>query len=163
MAKLVLLLGSNMGSKKNNLQQAIKELNTMIDKVVKQSSVYATDAWGNTDQEPFLNIAVIIETAKMPEEVMRRILIIEKKLGRVRTAKQYEPRIIDIDILFYDDLINNSHQLTIPHEHIAERRFTLSPLAEIIPEFIHPVYKKSILELWNDCTDTLVCKPLGTL
>lgn len=163
MAKLVLLLGSNLGVKKTNLQKAIKELNTMVDKVVKQSKVYATDAWGNTEQEPFLNICVVIETSKTPEEVLMRTLMVEKKLGRVRTAKQYEPRIIDIDILFYDDLINNSHQLTIPHEHIADRRFTLTPLAELMPDFIHPVHKKTILDLWNECTDTLACKPIGTL
>ncbi|MCX6189968.1 MAG: 2-amino-4-hydroxy-6-hydroxymethyldihydropteridine diphosphokinase [Bacteroidetes bacterium] len=163
MAKLVLLLGSNLGVKKNNLQTAIKELNTMVDKVVTQSKIYATDAWGNTEQEPFLNLCLIIETEKTPEEVLRRTLMIEKKMGRIRTAKQYEPRLIDIDILFYDNLISDSHQLTIPHEHIADRRFTLTPLAEILPNFIHPVHQKSILELWNECTDTLACKPLGNL
>jgi 2-amino-4-hydroxy-6-hydroxymethyldihydropteridine diphosphokinase len=163
MAKLVLLLGTNMGEKKVNLHNAIKELNTTIDKVVKQSHIYETEAWGNTDQDPFYNVCVVIETAKTAEEVMRRLLLIEKKLGRVRTAKQYEPRIMDIDILFYDDMVNASHQLTIPHEHIAERRFTLTPLAEIMPEFIHPVYKKTMLELWNECTDTLACKSVGTL
>ncbi len=163
MAKLVLLLGSNLGSKKSNLQSAIKELNTMVDKVVKQSKVYATEAWGDTHQEPFLNICLIIETTKTPEEVLRRTLMIEKKMGRVRTAKQYEPRIIDIDILYYDDLVMTTHQLTIPHEQIALRRFTLTPLAEILPEFIHPVHQKTNLELWNDCTDKLACTPLGTV
>jgi 2-amino-4-hydroxy-6-hydroxymethyldihydropteridine diphosphokinase len=163
MAKLVLLLGSNMGSKKENLQKAVKEISAMIDKVIKQSHIYHTEAWGNEEQDPFLNLCVVIETAKTPEEVMRRILMIEKKLGRVRTAKQYEPRVIDIDILFYDDLVTNSHQLTIPHEQIAARKFTLTPLAELMPEFIHPVLKKSILELWNECTDTLACKRFGTL
>jgi 2-amino-4-hydroxy-6-hydroxymethyldihydropteridine diphosphokinase len=163
MANLVLLLGSNLGSKKENLKTAIKELSNMVDKVVKQSHVYATDAWGDTTQEPYLNMALVIDTEKTAEEVLRRILLIEKKMGRVRTAKQYEPRKIDIDILFYDDLVTDSHQLTIPHEHIAERRFTLTPLAEIVPELVHPVIQKTVLELWNECTDTLACKPLGTL
>lgn len=163
MAKLVLLLGTNLGDRKSNLQTAVKELNSTIDKVVKQSHIYETAAWGDTEQDPFFNICLVIETAKTAEEVLRRVLMIEKKMGRVRTVKQYEPRIMDIDILFYDDLVNPSHQLTIPHEHIAERRFTLTPLAEIMPEFIHPVHKKSILDLWNECSDTLACKPVGTL
>jgi len=163
MSKLVLLLGSNLGVKKNNLQTAAKEINTLVDKVVKKSKLYATEAWGNTEQEPFLNLCLMIETSKSPEEVLLRIMMIEKKMGRVRTAKLYEPRLIDIDILFYDNLVQNSHQLTIPHEHIAERRFTLTPLAEIMPEYIHPVHQKSILELWNECSDTLACKPIGTL
>ncbi len=163
MAKLVLLLGTNLGNKKNNLLMAIKELNAMVDKVVVQSQVFETAAWGDAAQDPYYNICVVIVTAKTPEEVLRRTLMIEKKLGRVRTATPYEPRTIDIDILFYDDLINGSHQLTIPHSHIAERRFTLTPLAEIMPEFIHPVHQKSILELWNDCADKLACKPIGTL
>lgn len=161
--KTVLLLGSNMGDRRKNLSAAIKEINTMIDKVTMQSKIYETEPWGNTDQEKFYNMCVVIDTNKEAEEIFRRTLLIEKKLGRVRNALQYQPRIIDIDILFVGDTVINTHQLTIPHEQIPNRRFTLTPLAEIIPDFIHPVMNKSVLELWNDCTDTLACTPVGTL
>ena len=162
-SKTILLLGSNMGDRKKNLAAAVKEISTMIDKVTLQSKIYETEPWGNTDQEKFYNMCVVVDTPKEAEEIFRRTLMIEKKLGRVRNALQYQPRIIDIDILFVGDTVINTHQLTIPHEQIANRRFTLTPLAEIVPDLIHPVLKKPVLELWNDCKDTLACIPVGTL
>ncbi len=163
MAKLVLLLGSNMGDRHGNLKQAIQALNISISPVILQSSLYETAAWGNTDQASFFNICIVIETLMKAEQLLEYALEIEKKLGRTRTVMQYSPRIIDIDILFYGDTIVNLPDLVIPHPHIAARRFTLTPLAEILPGFVHPVYKKTLLELCNDCSDTLACTSIGTL
>jgi 2-amino-4-hydroxy-6-hydroxymethyldihydropteridine diphosphokinase len=152
-----LLLGSNLGDRKNNLQIARNAIAVSVGTVLKASSIYRTAAWGKTDQPEFLNQALKIETALSPEEVLREILKIEKNMGRIRIEK-WGQRIMDIDILLYDDDLLNSPALTLPHPQLEHRRFALVPLAEIGGEVIHPVYKIKISDMLARCSDSLEVK-----
>lgn len=154
MTTVHLLLGSNLGNREHNLELAIREIGRLLGPIITASSVYKTAAWGNTDQPEFYNQVVVATTGKSPEEALRAILNIEDQLGRKRTEK-WGSRIIDIDILFWDDQVISTPELTIPHPGIPQRRFTLIPLLEISPDFVHPVLQKSVHELLQDCTDTL--------
>lgn len=116
--------------------------------------MYETAAWGNTKQAAFLNQVISIRTNLPPDDLMKKLLEIEQKLGRLRTEK-YGPRTIDLDILFYDALIYHSAIVTLPHPAIQDRKFVLIPLAELSPGKIHPVYKKTIRTLLNECADQL--------
>ena len=116
--------------------------------------MYETAAWGNTKQAAFLNQVISIRTSLPPDDLMKKLLEIEQKLGRLRTEK-YGPRTIDLDILFYDALIYHSAIVTLPHPAIQDRKFVLIPLAELSPGKIHPVYKKTIRTLLNECADQL--------
>lgn len=149
-----LLTGGNMGNRLNNLQQAAELIQQNCGKIVARSSIYETEAWGKTDQPAFLNQALQITTSLSPDVLMQTLLDIESTMGRIRTFKM-GPRIIDLDILLINDLIQHSPILTIPHPALPLRRFALLPLAEIAPELIHPTEKKSILELLQTCSDTL--------
>lgn len=157
MFKVYLILGGNLGDKFGNLQKAVERIGTHIGEVVKISSVYETEAWGKTDQPSFLNLALIAETNLTPLKVLGEIHKIETLLGRKR-EEHWGARIIDIDILFYDNEIINLSNLMIPHAYITKRRFVLTPLLEIIPDFIHPVLKKTIKELYSGCEDNIGVK-----
>jgi 2-amino-4-hydroxy-6-hydroxymethyldihydropteridine diphosphokinase len=149
MSNLVhLSLGSNVGNRERNLQEAIRRLGT-AGRVTSVSSVYETEPVEFTDQAWFLNCAVALETDQSPENLMATLLHIEQELGRQRTRKK-GPRIIDIDILLLGDLVANTPDLTIPHPAIHQRRFVLEPLNEIAPDARHPVLKKSIRELLDE-------------
>jgi len=149
-----LLTGGNMGNRLNNLQQAAEFIQQNCGKIIVSSSVYETEAWGKTDQPAFLNQALQIETDLSPDLLMQALLDIESRMGRIRTIKM-GPRIIDLDILLINDLIQTSPLLTIPHPALPLRKFALLPLAEIAPQLIHPIEKKTILELLQICPDTL--------
>lgn len=149
-----LLTGGNMGNRLNNLQQAAEFIQQNCGKIVISSSVYETEAWGKTDQPTFLNQVLQIETDLSPDLLMQSLLNIESRMGRVRTIKM-GPRIIDLDILLIDDLVQASALLTIPHPSLPLRKFALLPLAEIAPNLVHPVENKTILELLQICPDTL--------
>lgn len=149
-----LLTGGNMGNRLNHLRQAAEWIQQKCGKILAQSSVYETEAWGKTDQPAFLNQALQIETDLSPDALMQALLDIETAMGRTRTIKM-GPRIIDLDILLIDDLIQTSALLTIPHPALTLRKFALLPLAEIAPLLMHPLEKKSILELLEICPDTL--------
>lgn len=150
---IVLHLGSNLGSRNKNLSIARFLIESRIGTVVKASSLYETSAWGNTEQDDFLNVAYVVETELSPEDLLKSIHDIEQKMGRVR-LELWGERLIDIDILFYNDQIIKKANLKIPHPEITNRNFVLVPLNEIIPEFIHPVLKKSINKLLTACSDT---------
>src|SRR5689334_19936359 len=134
MNKIYLLLGSNMGNSKKQLLKATTLIEKQIGKITRQSSLYSTAAWGNTDQPDFLNQVIIAETKLPADTVMQTILHIEKKMGRIRTVKN-APRIIDIDILFFNKEIMNGPVLQVPHPQIQNRRFVLTPLNELSPNF----------------------------
>ncbi len=157
MFKVYLILGGNLGDRLSNLATAIDLINLHIGKVIEKSSVYETQAWGNTNQPDFLNQALIAETCLTPLKVLEEIHKIEDLLGRER-KKHWGERTMDIDILFYDHEIINLKNLVIPHPYIAERRFVLTPLLEIIPNFIHPVQKKTIKTLYSGCKDNIEVK-----
>ncbi|NIJ51168.1 2-amino-4-hydroxy-6-hydroxymethyldihydropteridine diphosphokinase [Dyadobacter arcticus] len=141
-----LLLGSNLGDRHGILQSARKLIAEKVGNLIQQSSIYETEPWGITDQPAFLNQVIEIETRLAPEEVLRSMLDIEHELGRIR-YERWGARVIDIDLLYYKDVIMDSARLTLPHPRIQDRRFTLIPLAEIAPDFIHPLLNKTSLEL----------------
>ena len=140
-----LALGSNIGNRAQNLKEAIAALSPQME-VKARSAVYETPPWGFENQEKFLNQAVRVETYLKPEQLIKHLKRLEVALGR-KESFQNGPRLIDIDILFYDDLVLYSPALTIPHPHLHERGFVLVPLMDIASDFVHPVKKKSIREL----------------
>ena len=154
MNKVFLLTGGNMGNRKDNLAIAYKHISVQCGHIINSSSLYETAAWGKTDQPSFLNQALEIQTALTAPQLLKKILDIEKLTGRIRKEK-YGPRIIDIDILLFNDEIHNDPLLKIPHPELHIRRFVLEPLTEIAPQIIHPVLKKTIIDLLAICTDKL--------
>lgn len=157
MNKAYLLLGSNMGDSKKQLDKAGTYIGKKIGKVIRASALYQTAAWGNADQPDFLNQVVIIETKLNAEQCLLNILEIEKIMGRVRTVKN-APRIIDIDILFFNKAVINLPELKVPHPEIANRRFVLTPLNELSPSFMHPTLQKNVHTLLKMCKDELNVK-----
>ena len=157
MNKTYLLLGSNMGNSQKQLSKAIGFIENQIGKVVRKSGLYSTAAWGNTNQPDFLNQVIIVQTGLTAIQTMQTILQIEKKMGRVRTVKN-APRIIDIDILFFNKEIIDQEELTVPHPQLQNRRFVLVPLNQLSPNFMHPVLKKTIHQLFIHCPDKLNVK-----
>ena len=154
-------LGSNMGDKIANLNKAIEELGKVPgNKVLAVSSFYKTEPVGGVEQDWFVNAAAEIETSLTPRELLNKLLYIEKNLGRVRDAR-WGPRVIDLDILLYDDLVMNEEGLSIPHPYLHERGFVLVPLAEIAPKVIHPKFKKSISELMRGIHDNKKIEKIG--
>jgi 2-amino-4-hydroxy-6-hydroxymethyldihydropteridine diphosphokinase len=154
MNKTYLLLGSNMGESQKQLEVAKKHIIRKMGEILRLSSFYSTSAWGNTNQPDFLNQVIIIDNKLSPEQTMESILNIEIKMGRIRTEK-YAPRIIDIDILFYNKKIINTKNLTIPHPLMQDRNFVMHPLNELSPNFVHPVLMKNMHSLFLSCKDQL--------
>ena len=159
MNKAYLLTGGNIGNRKAMLQQAIQLLNEYCGKVTAESSLYETAAWGKTDQSAFLNQALEIETELNARQLIRKILKVEKLMGRKKKEK-FGPRIIDIDILLFNDEIHDIPFLKLPHPEMQNRRFALTPLAEIAPGIIHPVLKKTVKQLLANCPDKLEVKKM---
>lgn len=159
MNNVFLLLGSNLGDRKLFLQQAILHISYDIAPTQKISSVYETQSWGKTDEPDYLNVVVELETELSAQTILDKILAIEQVMGRVREEK-WGSRIIDIDILYYNDAIINEPGLQVPHPQLHNRRFTLEPLAEIAPDFVHPILKKNNLWLKNELKDSLIVKKL---
>ncbi len=154
MHKVYLLLGSNLGDSAEQLKHAKGQITKLIGNITKESSFYSTAAWGNTSQPDFLNQIVVVTTTLTPELLLDTILQIEKDMGRVRNIKN-DPRIIDIDIIFFAKKIIQKENLTIPHPLLQERNFVLVPLHELSPNFIHPVLKKTVHQLLKTCKDKL--------
>lgn len=147
-----LSLGSNLGNKKKNLESALEYINKQIGKVISVSSFYETAPIGFESANTFLNAACHIQTKFTPDELLKETQNIEKKLGRTKKSVNgdYSDRIIDIDILLYDDLIINEPDLLIPHPRMHERAFVMIPLSEIAEEIIHPVLKQRMLQIKNN-------------
>ncbi len=151
---IYLLSGSNLGDKNANLEQAKTLIQSHIGSIERFSSVYETAAWGKTEQPSFLNQVIEISTSLSPGSLLNIALQIEQDMGRVRVEKWGE-RLIDLDILYYNDAVYSSSHLTIPHPGIPGRRFTLVPLVELAPGFIHPLLKKTNEVLLEECQDPL--------
>jgi 2-amino-4-hydroxy-6-hydroxymethyldihydropteridine diphosphokinase len=150
---IIILLGSNLGDRLANLQQAIASI-ASFSTILQQSNIYQTAAWGNTDQADFLNQAIEIQTNQTAENLMHALLAIESQMGRVRLQK-WEPRIIDLDIIFYESAIHSTDFIQIPHPEMQNRAFVLKPLLDLIPHFEHPILKQTISQLWEKCPDQL--------
>jgi 2-amino-4-hydroxy-6-hydroxymethyldihydropteridine diphosphokinase len=149
MAIVYIGLGSNVGDRHRNCLAAIELLRQNGLLVARQSSMHETEPWGVTDQPEFVNMTVETETDLAPIKLLEVLKKIEKDMGRQDTMK-WGPRIIDLDILLYDDIIMKTDSLTIPHSLMHERAFVLRPLSEIAGNFIHPVLKKSITDLLKE-------------
>ena len=143
-----LALGSNMGNRLSNLKAAVLNLTPQMT-VKQKSSVYETPPWGFTEQDAFLNQVVKVTTYLEPEPLLRHLKRMETALGRVPNF-QNGPRVIDIDILFFDNMIINTPPLMIPHPRLHERAFVLVPLAEIEPDFVHPILQRPINKILED-------------
>lgn len=149
-----LLIGGNTGERLQNLTTACNNIEEQIGRIVKQSAVYETAAWGSASPNAFLNQVIQVQTSYRPKEILNIALGIEKQMGRKRLIKN-EDRIIDIDILFINDDIILGKGLRVPHPLLQDRKFTLIPLAEIAPNYVHPIFEKTITTLLAECTDTL--------
>ncbi|WP_245705991.1 2-amino-4-hydroxy-6-hydroxymethyldihydropteridine diphosphokinase [Catalinimonas alkaloidigena] len=160
MTTVYILLGSNLGDRAAQLAQARQLLAQQVGTVVRASSLYETAAWGVADQPDFYNQVLEIATTLAPEAVLDRILALEHQLGRVRFQRWHE-RTIDIDILYYGEEVMDTPRLQIPHPELQNRRFTLAPLAEIAPDWRHPVLEVTQAQLLAACTDPLPVRLVG--
>jgi 2-amino-4-hydroxy-6-hydroxymethyldihydropteridine diphosphokinase len=153
MSLVYLLIGGNTGNRMKYLKSAVEMIARGIGKVIRMSSVYETEPFGFNAKKQFFNMCVLVETELSPRRILEVISEIETSLGRKRMTEKYVSRTIDIDILFYDDVILNEPFLIIPHPELHKRNFALIPMAEVGPEFIHPVFGKTITRLLEESTD----------
>lgn len=160
MIDVYLLLGSNENDRLKSIESACKLIELRCGNIVKLSAFYETEAWGLKEQNAFINQAVMIKTSLASVELLVQLKAIEKEIGRKETVK-WGPRVIDIDILFYGNEIVESKDLKIPHPFLHDRRFTLEPLDEIEPQFVHPVLQKTVRVLLKECSDTSLVKKLN--
>jgi 2-amino-4-hydroxy-6-hydroxymethyldihydropteridine diphosphokinase len=149
MNKVIIAFGSNIGDRYKAIEEAMLHLEENGIKIVESSAIIETEPYGYVDQPPFINGAIIAETELSCREVLINLLKIEKDIGRVRLFK-WGPRIIDLDIIFYNDEIYNEEDLVVPHKDMQNREFVLKPLYEICPDYVHPVLKKTIKELYEE-------------
>ena len=157
MIGVYLLLGSNLGDRISYLRQASRLIRETVAAVIQASSVYETQSWGKTDEPDYLNQVLYIETDLHPGLLLEKLLDIETIMGRKREVK-WGSRIIDIDILFYGDQKINEPNLVVPHPELHNRMFTLAPLNEIAPDFVHPVLQKKISDLKSELKSDLTVK-----
>ena len=143
-------LGTNLGDKEQNLRMSIKKIEERIGNVVSLSAFYATAPWGFSSENSFLNAAVCVETTLLPLQVLEETQRIERELGRTEKSVNglYADRLIDIDLLLYDDRVMDAEGLILPHPLMTERRFVIEPLSEIAPDVVHPVLHKTMKELF---------------
>ncbi|MCO6460146.1 MAG: 2-amino-4-hydroxy-6-hydroxymethyldihydropteridine diphosphokinase [Saprospiraceae bacterium] len=153
MATVVISLGSNIEPRKKYLSEALAEIAGWAKGDLNTSGTYETEPNGYVSDNYFLNMAISFQSDLTPDKLIELIGKLEKKLGRLRNADEVSDRTIDIDILFYDQLVMNEKNLTIPHPRLHLRSFILTPLLDILPDLVHPVLKKSVWELYDECKD----------
>jgi len=151
---IYLLLGSNLADKRVNIQRAFDLIELKIGNIILNSSLYETEPLGIIDQDTYLNQVIKVESKFSPKSLLGKCNKIESIIGRKRSEKWGE-RIIDIDILYYNDLVISDNELIIPHPEIQNRRFTLELLVELAPDLIHPILQKNQKQLLLECTDPL--------
>lgn len=146
-------LGTNLGDREAYLNRAIELIRKSVGRIDTFSGIYETEPWGFQSENNFLNMVIKVHTDLKPAILMKKLLLIEERLGRIRDSSQYKSRTIDIDILLYSNLIINDSNLTIPHPMMQDRKFVLVPLCDIAPKMIHPVLNKAFVELLKECRD----------
>ena len=154
------LLGSNLGDRELLVSQACRIIGERCGMIVAESGLYESEPWGFKAEHWFLNQVIKIETSLSPDKLMQSLLAIEKELGRDRSTPHegYVSRPIDLDILYFGDKVIDTQMVTAPHPRLHQRRFTLLPLCDIAPDFVHPALKKTNLQLLDECQDTGVVK-----
>lgn len=153
MNQAFILLGTNLGDKRANLHQAILSISANLISIVSYSDIYETAAWGNTNQDNFYNQVIEVNTELSATDLLKTLLQIETEMGRIRNQK-WEARIIDLDILYFNNEIIDTENLKVPHPYLHVRRFTLAPLVQIASEFLHPVFNKTNTALLENCSDS---------
>lgn len=157
MVKLILSLGSSIGIRYKTLNSAIKDINNNIGKISEISSVYETEPWGFEDINLFLNMAVSVQTDLSPRKILTIIHQIELNHGRKHNKNNtYQSRTLDIDIIFYGNKLYYENDLQIPHILAHKRKFVLMPINDIEPNFVHPLFNKSVNQLLEICTDNSI-------
>ncbi len=149
MPQAIVALGSNLGDRLNNIQTALSKMQNYQIKIGKISSFIETPPYGYTEQGSFLNGGCVINTELSPQVLLRTLLDIEQEMGRIRGIR-WGPRKIDLDIIFYEDLIIQGTDLTIPHPDAHNRAFVMGPIAEIVPNYIHPIFHKTVKEIYEE-------------
>jgi len=150
--KLVLSLGSNLGNRYAYLLRAIQKIEKYFNSKPVIAHFYETPPWGNENQSRFINTAIYLHTDIPLDQCLKKVQAIEKEMGRLKTEK-WGPRMIDIDILFYEDDVVEIDELVVPHQYLHQRAFVLKPLQDILPNFIHPLKNKTIIQLIEDIDD----------
>jgi len=161
MHQVFLGIGGNIGNKHDNFDKVYTFIQNELGAITKSSSVYETPPWGFQAEVNFWNQVLVVETEFSAVEVLLKINKIESKFGRKRDGGQYKSREMDIDILYFDELVLDTGNLTIPHPQIANRLFVLVPLTEIAPDLVHPVLQLSSVEILNVCKDKSVIEKVG--
>lgn len=163
MHKVFLGIGGNIGNKQVNFDKVYRIIKNELGEITKSSSVYETPPWGFEARENFWNQVLFIETEYSPYELLQKIHDIENSFGRIRESEKYNSREMDIDILYFDKLEIETESLILPHPRIPHRLFVLVPLAEIAPEFIHPVLQLTNVQMLENCSDDSVIKKIELL
>jgi 2-amino-4-hydroxy-6-hydroxymethyldihydropteridine diphosphokinase len=153
-----LSLGTNLGDREANLIKALELIGKSIGQIDSRSGIYETEPWGFQSENNFLNMVIKVHTKFKPNDLIKKILHIEDQLGRIRDSRKYISRTIDVDILFYGNMVIDNYDLTIPHPLMQDRKFVLVPLCDIAPEMIHPVLKKTFRALLEECSDESIVK-----
>lgn len=161
--QVILSLGSNQGNRLENIDRCIDLLNQEVGTVVAVSSLYESDSWGFSS-DAFYNCCLLLHTHKNAQKLLKKILKVEKEIGRIRNeSNEYQPRIIDIDIIAFDDKIIEIESLQIPHKHLQNRLFVLLPMKEIASDWVHPILQKNISDIIKECDDKGNCKKISKL
>ena len=156
MYKVFLGIGGNIGDKQLNFIKVAHLVKARLGKIIKVSSIYETPPWCFVSEDHFWNQVLLIETEMNPEKLLEEIHEIEAEFGRKRSIGKYVSREMDIDILYFDDLYTETKEMIIPHPRIQNRKFVLVPLVEIAPEFKHPLFRLTNLQLLENCKDESV-------